>query len=157
MKVLVIPDIHLKPWIFIRAAELMRKGTADRAVCLMDIADDWNLEMNLLLYELSYDTAIAFAREFPDTLWCLGNHDTTYCSATAESTTICPEKCQVQGLQQHLESCRSCQCSGVSGDVAGFLPDRHSGVFADRHKDLALLRRARRSAVSSVLKIRLFR
>lgn len=78
MKVLVIPDIHLKPWIFIRAAELMRKGAADRAVCLMDIADDWNLEMNLLLYELSYDTAITFAREFPDTLWCLGNHDLCY-------------------------------------------------------------------------------
>ena len=98
MKVLVIPDIHLKPWIFIRAAELMRKGTADRAVCLMDIADDWNLEMNLLLYELSYDTAIAFAREFPDTLWCLGNHDTTYCSATAESTTILSGKMSGPGI-----------------------------------------------------------
>lgn len=40
MKVLVIPDIHLKPWIF--------------------------------------DRAIAFAKAYPDTLWCYGNHDVSY-------------------------------------------------------------------------------
>ena len=40
MKVLVIPDVHLKPWMFFQAAELMRTGAADRVVCLMDIADD---------------------------------------------------------------------------------------------------------------------
>ncbi len=40
MRVLVIPDIHLKPWIFSRAAELMKENVADQAVCLMDIADE---------------------------------------------------------------------------------------------------------------------
>ena len=40
MKVLVIPDIHLKPWIF--------------------------------------DRAIAYAMDYPDTLWCYGNHDVSY-------------------------------------------------------------------------------
>ena len=44
MKVLVIPDVHLKPWIFSQAVKLMKDGAADRAVCLMDIADDWNKE-----------------------------------------------------------------------------------------------------------------
>ena len=41
MKVLVIPDVHLKPWMFEQAAVLMRAKQADRAVCLMDIPDDW--------------------------------------------------------------------------------------------------------------------
>ena len=46
MKVLVIPDVHLKPWMFERASEIMEKGTVERAVCLMDIPDDWNQEYN---------------------------------------------------------------------------------------------------------------
>ena len=50
MKVLVIPDIHLKPWMFQRAAKIMEQGTAERAVCLMDIPDDWNQEYNINLY-----------------------------------------------------------------------------------------------------------
>ena len=78
MRVLVIPDIHLKPWIFERASELMQEGTADRAVCLMDIADDWNQELNLDLYISTYDAAIKFAKDCPDALWCYGNHDICY-------------------------------------------------------------------------------
>ena len=78
MKVLVIPDIHLKPWIFERALELMNEGAADRAVCLMDIADDWNQELNLYLYISTYDAAIQFAKRIPETLWCYGNHDVCY-------------------------------------------------------------------------------
>ena len=30
MKALVIPDVHLKPYMFKEAAEWMRKGVADR-------------------------------------------------------------------------------------------------------------------------------
>ena len=78
MKVLVIPDVHLKPWMFERASELMKEGKADRAVCLMDIPDDWRQEFNLDLYINTFDAAIAFAKEHPDTLWCYGNHDICY-------------------------------------------------------------------------------
>ena len=73
MKVLVIPDVHLKPWMFERARKLMKEGVAELALCLMDIADDWRQEFNLDLYMQSYDAAIAFAKEFPDSLWCYGN------------------------------------------------------------------------------------
>ena len=62
MKVIVIPDIHLKPWIFDRADEIMKKEMADRAVCLMNIADDWGMELHIKRYEESYDRAIAFAK-----------------------------------------------------------------------------------------------
>ena len=74
----MIPDVHLKPWMFRRASELMKEIKADRAVCLMDIADDWRQQFNLDLYEQTYDAAIAFAGEYPDTLWCFGNHDLCY-------------------------------------------------------------------------------
>ncbi len=40
MKVLVIPDCHLKPWMFAQADAIMKNGIADKAVCLMDLADD---------------------------------------------------------------------------------------------------------------------
>lgn len=78
VKVLVIPDVHLKPNMFRMAAELMHYGIADMSVCLMDIADDWNQEYNISLYEETYDEAIRFARSYPDTLWCYGNHDLSY-------------------------------------------------------------------------------
>ena len=66
MKVLVIPDVHLKPWMFERAEEIMKKKMAERAVCLMDIPDDWNQEYNLELYRDTFDAAITFAKKYPD-------------------------------------------------------------------------------------------
>ena len=78
MKVLVIPDIHLKPDIFQKADYLMGKKIAERAVCLMDIPDDWGKQYNIKLYEDTYDAAISFAKKYPDTMWCWGNHDLSY-------------------------------------------------------------------------------
>lgn len=63
MKILVIPDVHLKPWIFSRASELIKEKAADLAICLMDIPDDWNQQFNIDLYIKTFDAAIAFAKE----------------------------------------------------------------------------------------------
>lgn len=76
--VLVIPDVHLKPHMFEQAARLMKSGIAGQAVCLMDIPDDWHSEYNIELYVRTFDAAIAFAEEYPDTLWCYGNHELSY-------------------------------------------------------------------------------
>ncbi len=78
MRVLVIPDIHLKEWLFDRADDIMRAGKADRTVCLMDIADDWGMELENDRYKATYDRAIKFSKDYPDTLWCYGNHDVSY-------------------------------------------------------------------------------
>ncbi len=78
MKVLVLPDIHLKPFIFARAKEILKNGGADIAVCLMDIPDDWGKESRLDEYRETFDVAIDFAKEFPRSLWCYGNHDLCY-------------------------------------------------------------------------------
>ena len=78
MKVLVIPDVHLKTWIFDKAENVLKLGKADRAVCLMDMPDDWDMEFQIDRYRAIYDRAIAFAKDYPDTLWCYGNHDLSY-------------------------------------------------------------------------------
>lgn len=81
MKVLIIPDVHLKPWIFEKALDVMKSGSAEKAVCLMDLADNWGHEKDVQLYIDTYDAAIQFAKDCPDTLWCWGNHDLSYYGA----------------------------------------------------------------------------
>lgn len=77
MRVLVIPDCHLKPWMFEDATAIMNSGKADNAVCLMDIPDDFGKD-DPDLYKKAYDAAIRFAERFPQSLWCYGNHDLSY-------------------------------------------------------------------------------
>ena len=78
MKVLVIPDVHLKPWIFDQAFEIMENTDCELVVCLGDLVDDWRHGSDTGLYEETLDKAIAFAKRYPDSLWCYGNHDLAY-------------------------------------------------------------------------------
>ena len=78
MELLIIPDCHLKPDMFSQAADIMSCQGITRAVCLMDIADDWGKETDLGLYSGAYGAAIAFSKSHPETLWCYGNHDISY-------------------------------------------------------------------------------
>ena len=107
MRILVIPDIHLKTWLFDRAETIMKAGKADRAVCLMDMPDDWGMEFQVERYKEIFDRAIAFAADYPDTLWCYGNHDLSYpwgrletgYSPYAESTVLS----KLEELEQALK------------------------------------------------------
>ncbi len=85
MKVLVIPDVHLKPYMFEWAEKLLNVKVADTAVCLMDLADDWNKGLQLDLYRQIYNSAIDFAQKFPEAKWCYGNHDLSYLWGEMES------------------------------------------------------------------------
>lgn len=78
MKVLIIPDVHLKPWMFTDAETVMSETGADRAVCLGDLVDDFGCGGNEALYQQTLDGALAFERRHSDTLWCFGNHDLAY-------------------------------------------------------------------------------
>ena len=78
MKVLIIPDVHLKSWIFHQADTLVPKNKYDRIVCLGDICDDWNQDFNLDLYKATFEYLLDFDKNHPDTLWCYGNHDISY-------------------------------------------------------------------------------
>lgn len=78
MKILVIPDVHLKPYIFDEARNITEVRDVDNVVCLGDIVDDWGQDANIALYEKTMDSMIRFAEGFPDALWCWGNHDISY-------------------------------------------------------------------------------
>lgn len=41
-KVFIIPDVHLNPWMFDKAAKLIKDGDYDEIVMLGDLVDDWN-------------------------------------------------------------------------------------------------------------------
>lgn len=75
-KVFVIPDVHLKPWMFERASELA--GEFDRIVLLGDLVDDWGRGDDKGAYVDTLETARKFAIDFPESLWCYGNHDYCY-------------------------------------------------------------------------------
>ena len=77
-RVFVIPDIHLKPWIFDKAEEELSKAEYDRIVCLGDLVDDWGQEENLDLYRETFEASVRFAGKHPNLLFCYGNHDISY-------------------------------------------------------------------------------
>ena len=136
MKILVIPDVHLKPKMLVRACGLMLDGAADRAVCLMDIADDWWQEFRLELYERTYDAAIDFAVRFPDTLWCYGNHDVCYLWDRRETgysfLAAGTVRRKLSELQRALPDCRQL---AYLHRIGGFLFS-HAGLcerFIKRH------------------------
>lgn len=75
-KVLVIPDVHLKPKIFDEAEKILDSGKVYSAIQLGDIADDFGATYDD--YEATFKKAIEFAKKFPTTKWCWGNHDFAY-------------------------------------------------------------------------------
>ena len=99
MKVLVIPDVHLRWYMFDEAAEIYKKMAAQElltekqerqsvgVVCLMDLPDDWGKEDDLASYEKTFDRAIQFVREFREEniYFCYGNHDISYVWGKEES------------------------------------------------------------------------
>lgn len=84
-KVFVIPDIHLKPWIFNEADKLLSQNKYDQVVCLGDIVDDWDQEKNLGLYSETFDALENFIKQHPNFLFCYGNHDVSYIWEARES------------------------------------------------------------------------
>ncbi|MBR3736876.1 MAG: metallophosphoesterase family protein, partial [Lachnospiraceae bacterium] len=78
MKILIIPDVHLKPHIIDEAAQCMCYGNYDIAVFLGDFVDDWEQQRNIKAYNDTFDALDEFLRQYPDTLICYGNHDLSY-------------------------------------------------------------------------------
>lgn len=84
-KVFVIPDVHLKAWIFDKAEELLSQNEYDKIVCLGDLVDDWDQEKNLRLYSETFDALERFINRHPNFLLCYGNHDVSYIWGARES------------------------------------------------------------------------
>ena len=89
MKVLVIPDVHLKPWIFDEAEFILKKYKLDKAVFIGDLVDDWHKEKYIDLYKDTIDRAVLFKCMNRDSIFCYGNHEVAYmidswCSGNSE-------------------------------------------------------------------------
>ena len=83
-RVLVIPDVHLKPWIFDEAEKVDKNSYEDVAV-LGDLVDDWGKGNDLDAYEETLKRAAEFGKEHGESLWCYGNHDVSYLWDAMES------------------------------------------------------------------------
>lgn len=77
-KVLVIPDVHLKPWMFDKATDLMRKEDITKAVCLGDYGDEFDMGADIGAYNETYYKLMRFMETFPEALLCYGNHEMSY-------------------------------------------------------------------------------
>ena len=84
-KVFVIPDVHLRPWMFTEASRLIGQADYDAIVMLGDLVDDWGQGGNSELYNETFDEAIRFVKEHQNTFFCYGNHDISYVWELAES------------------------------------------------------------------------
>ncbi len=84
-RVLVIPDVHLKPWMFRKAEELHKINAYDCFVVLGDLADDWGQESNTGLYRDTYDALINLEKKYHNVYFCYGNHDISYVWEAYES------------------------------------------------------------------------
>ena len=78
MHVLVIPDVHLKPWMFDAADAAIKQEPPDAIVQLGDLPDDWGMQRRPEAYDALYERAEAFLAALPDAYWCYGNHDMSY-------------------------------------------------------------------------------
>ncbi len=83
-RVLVIPDVHLKPCIF-DEADKVDKSSYEGIVVLGDLVDDWGKGNDLGAYEETLNRAAEFGKEHGESLWCYGNHDVSYLWDTMES------------------------------------------------------------------------
>ncbi len=63
-KVLVIPDVHLKTWIFDKAVKIIEENEFDNIVLLGDLVDDWDQELNIKLYKETLDKVYDFVTMF---------------------------------------------------------------------------------------------
>ena len=78
MKILVIPDVHLKPYIFDKAEELLDSHKIDHIVFIGDLVDDWHQSSNIMLYDTTINRAIKFKKDHPNSTYCWGNHEVGY-------------------------------------------------------------------------------
>ena len=74
MQVLVIPDVHLKTWMFKTAEKVVKQEHPDAIVMLGDLVDDFGCKNSPDKYIETIDAAIEFYHRHPETYLCLGNH-----------------------------------------------------------------------------------
>lgn len=139
MKVLAIPDIHLKCEMFDRAEKILESGQADFAIQLGDMFDDWDMQFAIAFYQKTAERAIEFHKKFPKTLWCMGNHDFGYYNPEYGRRETGHSKLMEDEMKRQLEKMRK---AGVSQKIVHVVDNvifSHAGVmkeWVERQKQL---------------------
>lgn len=138
-RVLVIPDIHLKSEIFDRAEKILEDGKADFAIQLGDIFDDWDMQFAIAFYQKTAQRAIAFQKKFPNTLWCMGNHDFGYYYPEYGRRETGHSKLMEQEMTKLLQEMKATGIQQETVHVVDRVIFSHAGVtesWIDRQKRL---------------------
>ncbi len=142
-KVLVIPDVHLKPWMVERAERRAAKEEYAQVVFLGDIADDWGKQQDTYLYNQTFDAVIHLIRSFPEKVYfCYGNHDLSYrWKAYETGYSVYAENLVIKRMEELEDACLPDRCAYIHkiGNVlfshAGLM---ESFVFENKLEDLPL-------------------
>lgn len=140
-RVLVIPDVHLKSEIFDRAEKILESGQADFAIQLGDLFDDWDMQFAAAFYQKTAQRAIAFQKKFPNTLWCMGNHDFGYYSPEYGRRETGHSKLMEEEMSKLLQEMRDAGIRQEIAHVVNKVVFSHAGVTEDwvnRQKTLVL-------------------
>lgn len=153
MQVLVIPDIHLKPWMFDAAEKAIAHEHPDAIVQLGDLPDDWGMQRKPEAYDALYDRAEAFLASHPDTLWCYGNHDMSYFWNAPESGMA--EGKVLLHVQERSHSFWDKVPEGRKAFVhrIGNVCFSHAGILSDFVEDEGLSDASVADAISSINKM----
>ena len=89
MQVLVIPDVHLKTWMFKTAEKVVKQEHPDAIVMLGDLVDDFGCKNSPDKYIETIDAAIEFYHRHPETYLCLGETNATAYRARSTAKTQC--------------------------------------------------------------------
>jgi len=109
MRILVVPDIHLKTWIIEAAEQVIMAEHPDKVVFLGDLVDDFGCKNNKVAYIQTVDAVIAFFQKHSEAYLCLGNHEASYLwnketNATAyHARTVAKEQCYRLACERILQ------------------------------------------------------
>lgn len=116
MRVLIIPDVHLKPWIF-DLCDLIPPIHYDRIISLGDWADDWYQGQNDKLYSKTFRRLKKFLLDHPDSDFLIGNHEFSYLFNFEESGFSCRQQGKVKKLVGDIYPRKTYSFVKVIGDT----------------------------------------
>ncbi len=129
-KIFIIPDVHLKPWMFDKTSKLIAQGSYDAIVFLGDLVDDWGQQGNEKLYNQTFNEAEKFLKTHQNTFFCYGNHDVSYLWGRTESGFSWSMRELIRERMPKLTACLPSENVGFMHIIDGVLFS-HAGLIED--------------------------
>ena len=129
-KTLLVPDIHLKTYMFERIEQTVIKHNVDKIVFLGDYFDEWDCNTNAQLY---FETC-ALLKEFKQKYKCvflLGNHDVPYITGAYHhySTPLHDVRREINKTLNELEPVMAYKEGNILISHAGYIKEPNNMNF----------------------------